>query len=94
MPNYTLADLNQLEKYLADLSQLKGYIFRLSNGIERCVVLMWLVPSSAANMMKTAIKDGKPNLALMNIQGLWIDGELVFKVSNNYIYVSLLHTCM
>ena len=88
MPNYTLAKVTHLEKYLADQSQLKRYILRLSNGIEGCVALMWLVPSSAANMMKTAIKNGKPNLALMNVQGLWIDGELVFKVSiaNNYIY--------
>lgn len=80
-PECTLEDIDKLEGQLASEFQLNRFIFRLSNASPGSVFLLWLIPKSAAELIKKDTKAKQPNFTNMNIQLLVVDDEcLIFKV--------------
>ena len=76
---YTLADLANHEGYLASEFLLNQFIFHFSNAEPGCVTLMWLIPASAAALIKKSIMKRQPDLKKMNIQELTV-GDFIYKV--------------
>ncbi len=77
---FTLQDVADTEGYLAGEFRLRSLVFRLTNGGAGSVTIMWLVISSAVELIKQRLEQN-PNLALGNVQGLWIGRKLMFQVS-------------
>ena len=86
-PEYTLADVACLEKYLSGEFLLEHFIFHFSNAERGCVTIMWLVPASVIPLMKAAAKELENKLRKTDIQELTIDGTSVFQVCT-YLYTT------
>ena len=79
-PEATLSMVADMESYLAGEFQLNAFIFRFSQANQGCVSLVWLIPASAAQLIKEAMKTKQPNFKKMNIQELIVNGEVLFSV--------------
>ncbi len=77
--SFTLQQVADHEQYLADEFDVRSLVFRLANGQAGCVFIAWHVVSSAIQVIKARLQQN-PNLALGNIQALWIGKDLVFQV--------------
>ena len=86
-PDYTLADVADVEKYLAGEFLLEQFIFKFSDAERGCVTIMWLVPASVIPLMKAAAKELENKLSQTDIQELSIDGTSVFQVCT-YLYTT------
>ncbi len=76
---FTLQQVADHEQYLANEFNVRSLVFRLANGQAGCVFIAWHVVSSAVQVIKARLQQN-PNLALGNIQALWIGKDLVFQV--------------
>ena len=79
-PEATLSMITDMESYLAGEFQLNAFIFHFSRANQGCVSLVWLIPASAAHLIKEAMKTKQPNFKKMNIQELIVNGEVLFSV--------------
>ena len=79
-PEATLSMVADMESYLAGEFQLNAFIFRFSQANPGCVSLLWLIPASAAQLIKEAMKTKQPDFKKMNIQELIVNGEVLFSV--------------
>ena len=81
--DYTLEKVAELEGYLAGEFLLKRSIFHFSNGAKKCVMLMWLIPSSAIAIMKKVIAEKRIDFKAANICELIVsEDRYIFKVVN------------
>ena len=78
----SLADVAEVEGCLADEFLLEHQVFHFSNGEPGCVCLMWLIPKSAATLIKQAILKSRVYLKETKICELMVVGEetIIFKV--------------
>ena len=79
-PEATLSMIAEIESYLAGEFQLNAFIFRFSQATQGCINLVWLIPASAAQLIKEAMRTKQPNFHKMNIQQLIVNGEVLFSV--------------
>ena len=79
-PKATLWCIAETEKYLAGEFQLNDFIFRFKEARPGCVILMWLIPSCAAQLIKDAMKTKTPNFKRMKIRELIVNGDVLFQV--------------
>ena len=79
-PGATLSTIAENENFLAGEFQLNAFIFRFAHAIPGCVSLVWLIPASAAQLIKEAMKTKQPNFKKMNIQELIVNGEVLYSV--------------
>ena len=79
-PEATLSFVADMEQFLAGEFQLNIIIFRFAHANPGCVSLVWLIPASAAQLIKEAMKTKQPNFKKMNIQELIVNGELLYSV--------------
>ena len=79
-PEATLSMIADLENYLAGEFQLNAFIFRFAQANPGCVNPVWLIPASAAQLIKEAMKIKQPNFKKMNIQELIVNGEVLYSV--------------
>ena len=79
-PGATLSMIADMEKFLAGEFQLNAFIFRFAQANPGCVSLVWLIPTSAARLIKEAMKTKQPDFKKMNIQELIVNGEVLFSV--------------
>ena len=86
--DYTLVKVAEMEAYLAGEFLLELSIFHFSSGIEKCVMLMWLIPSSAINVIKKAITEKRFNFTAANICELIVgEDRFIFKVIFQFLSV-------
>lgn len=78
--SFTLQDVAVTEAYLAAEFKVRSLVFRLSNGKPGCVTIMWHVTKSVIGLIKERLEHGV-NLAMGNVQQLWIGKKQMFKVS-------------
>ena len=79
-PEATLSFIADMEQFLAGEFQLNIVIFRFAQANPGCVSLVWLIPASAAQLIKEAMKTKQPNFKKMNIQELIVNGEVLYSV--------------
>ena len=79
-PEAPLSTIADMESYLAGEFQLNVFIFHFSQANPGCVRLVWLIPASAARLIKEAMKMKQPNFHKTNIQELIVNGEILFSV--------------
>ena len=79
-PEATLSMIADMENFLAGEFQLNTCSFRFANAIPGCVSLVWLIPASAAQLIKEAMKTKQPNFKKMNIEELIVNGEVLYSV--------------
>ena len=79
-PGATLSMVADMENFLAGEFQLNAFIFRFAQANQGCVSLVWLIPASAAQLIKEAMKTKQPDFKTMNIQQLIVNGEVLFSV--------------
>jgi len=76
----TLWCIAEMEKYLAGEFQLNDFIFRFKGARPGCVILVWLIPSCAAQLIKDTMKIKTPNFKEMKICELIVNGDVLFQV--------------
>ena len=79
-PGATLSMIANMEKFLSGEFQLNAFVFRFAQANPGCVSLVWLIPASAAQLIKEAMKTKQPDFKKMNIQELIVNGEVLFPV--------------
>ena len=88
---FTLDKVTKLQGDLEGEFRLEPYILKLCNGGQKCVMVMWLIPSSAVSIIKKAITEKRVDLTGSNICELIVgEDRFVFKVYN----LILLHSCI
>ena len=79
--DFTLDKVAKLQGDLEGEFRLEPYIFKLCNGGQMCVLVMWLIPSSAVSIIKDAIMKKRVDFRDSNICELIVgEDRFVFKV--------------
>ena len=89
--DFTLDKVAKLQGDLEGQFGLEPYIFNLCNGGPKCVMIMWLIPSSAVSIIKKAIMEKRVDFRGLNICELIVgENRFIFKVYNKCLYNAVL----